>query len=442
MSAIIVDDVSKKFRLQTDRAHSIKELITRRDRNAGVDHFWALRDVGIEIPQGSMYALIGHNGSGKSTLLRCIAGIYRPTSGRVKVDGRISTLLELGAGFHPDLTGRENVYMNATILGMSKKQIDGVFDEIVEFAGIADFIDSPVKIYSSGMYVRLGFSVAIHVDPEILIIDEVIAVGDQEFQRRCFEHLYELRRKGVTIVVVTHGMDTVQSMCDRAAWLDHGVLQEEGPAAEVASHYLRRVNDKEQEDRALRAEKAATAGRGSEAFDEEASAEPDVSGSASGRSSSMGATVVRTPEPVSPVRVIDVTYRGADGEATHIARAGEPFSLDVHFESDEVLDNPVFGFVLHAVSGTHITGLNTKISGIETGQVSGRGVMSFSVPALTLNPGEYIVSVAITDHLIQHFYVDDFQKWQLAVREGDKLPAHGLIDLLGVWELSTGTDPA
>lgn len=436
MSAIIVDDLSKRFRLQTDRAHSIKELITRRDRNSGEDHFWALRNVGIEIPEGSMYALIGHNGSGKSTLLRCIAGIYRPTSGSVKVDGRISTLLELGAGFHPDLTGRENVYMNATILGMSRKQIDAVFDEIVEFAGIADFIDSPVKIYSSGMYVRLGFSVAIHVDPEILIIDEVIAVGDQEFQRRCFEHLYELRRKGVTIVVVTHGIDTVQSMCDRAAWLDHGVLQEEGPAAEVASHYLRRVNDNEQEERALRAEKAAEEGRGAEAFPGSESAGPEGSGSR--RSSPTSA--VSAPEPIAPVRVLDVTYRGADGEPIHIARAGEPFSLDVHFESDEVLDNPVFGFVLHAVSGTHITGLNTKISGIDTGQISGRGVMSFSVPTLTLNPGEYIVSVAITDSLIQHFYVDDFQKWQLAVREGDKLPAHGLIDLLGDWDLRPSSD--
>ena len=204
MSKIIVDGVSKRFRLQTDRAHSVKELITRRDRNSDVDHFWALRDVSLEVPEGSMYALIGHNGCGKSTLLRCIAGIYRPTEGNVKVDGRISTLLELGAGFHPDLTGRENVYMNATILGMGKKQIDGVFDEIVDFAGVGDFIDSPVKIYSSGMYVRLGFSVAVHVDPEILIIDEVIAVGDQEFQRRCFDHLYELRRSGLTIFVGSH----------------------------------------------------------------------------------------------------------------------------------------------------------------------------------------------------------------------------------------------
>jgi lipopolysaccharide transport system ATP-binding protein len=426
MSAIVVEGVSKKFRLHTDRAHSLKELITRRDRNAGIDQFYALDDVSIEIPEGSMYALVGHNGSGKSTLLRCIAGIYRPTTGSVKVQGRISTLLELGAGFHPDLTGRENVYMNATILGMSKKQIDRVFDDIVEFAGIGDFIDSPVKIYSSGMYVRLGFSVAIHVDPEILIIDEVIAVGDQEFQRRCYEHLYELRRRGVTIVVVTHGMDTVQSMCDQAAWLDHGVLQEEGPAPEIASHYLRRVNDKEAEDRVIRAQTT----------EDRAEARTQDAASLELRVSDHSFSAVPDRPAVSPVRVTDIRYRDDGGKELKIARSGEPFSIEVHFEADEPIDNPVFGLVLHSINGTHVTGINTKISGVETGQIEGAGAITFSIPTLTLNPGDFRVSVAITDQLIQHFYVDDFQKWELAVREGGEMPAHGLVDLLGTWILT------
>ena len=306
MSAIIVEGVSKRFRLQTDRAHSIKELVTRRDRNAGVDQFWALRDVSLEIPQGSMFALIGHNGSGKSTLLRCIAGIYRPTEGRVKVDGRISTLLELGAGFHPDLTGRENVYMNATILGMSRSQIDAVFDEIVEFAGIQDFIDSPVKIYSSGMYVRLGFSVAIHVDPEILIIDEVIAVGDEQFQRKCFDHLADLRRRGVTIVVVTHGMATVETMCDGAAWLDHGVLQMTGAAGDVASEYLKRVNEREAEDRAAAAEAAAATAPTSSPGDAEAWFGEDI-------------------------EIMDVYFTDAVGEVVATGTSGESLSVNVAF---------------------------------------------------------------------------------------------------------------
>ncbi|HNJ70273.1 MAG TPA: ABC transporter ATP-binding protein, partial [Microthrixaceae bacterium] len=189
MSQIVVDDVSKRFRLYTSRANSLKERFTAR-RFARYEDFWALRDVSLEIPPATTFGLIGHNGSGKSTLLRCIAGIYQPTSGTVSVDGRISALLELGAGFHPDLTGKENIYLNAAILGLSTKEIDAVFDDIVDFSGIAGFIDAPVKVYSSGMFVRLGFAVAVHVNPEILLIDEVVAVGDEEFQRRCFEHIH------------------------------------------------------------------------------------------------------------------------------------------------------------------------------------------------------------------------------------------------------------
>ena len=201
MSQIVVDDVSKRFRLYTSRANSLKERFTAR-RFARYEDFWALRDVSLEIPPATTFGLIGHNGSGKSTLLRCIAGIYQPTSGTVSVDGRISALLELGAGFHPDLTGKENIYLNAAILGLSTKEIDAVFDDIVDFSGIAGFIDAPVKVYSSGMFVRLGFAVAVHVNPEILLIDEVVAVGDEEFQRRCFEHIHSLRRSGVTIVLL------------------------------------------------------------------------------------------------------------------------------------------------------------------------------------------------------------------------------------------------
>jgi len=438
MSAIIVDDVSKKFRLQTDRAHSIKELITRRDRNSGVDHFWALRDVGIEIPEGSMYALIGHNGSGKSTLLRCIAGIYRPTSGSVKVDGRISTLLELGAGFHPDLTGRENVYMNATILGMSKKQIDGVFDEIVDFAGIADFIDSPVKIYSSGMYVRLGFSVAIHVDPEILIIDEVIAVGDQEFQRRCFEHLFELRRKGVTIVVVTHGMDTVQSMCDRAAWLDHGVLQSEGPAPAVASQYLRQVNEKEQEHREQVSARAAEAAE-AEAAAAATAAEDDTTAAVAEPERPV---VVVPPRPAEPITVTDVRFSTTDDDALQMAVTGEPLRIEIDYVATSPVEDPVFGLALHSGAGWYVTGVNTKISHFQVGTLQGKGTVVATMDPLLLNPGEYLISLGVTDSLIQHFYVDEFQKWELRVREGGELASHGLVDLPLTWtvEGSDGTD--
>ena len=412
MSAIVVEDVSKKFRLQTDRAHSVKELVTRRDRSAGTDQFWALRDVSLEIPEGSMYALIGHNGCGKSTLLRCIAGIYQPTEGQVKVDGRISTLLELGAGFHPDLTGRENVYMNATILGMGRKQIDRVFDEIVEFAGIQDFIDSPVKIYSSGMYVRLGFSVAVHVDPEILIIDEVIAVGDEEFQRRCFDYLYDLRKKGVTVVVVTHGMDTVETMCDRAAWLDHGELQLEGPAAEVAGAYLDRVNAKERQERAdLRIAGAKDKGL---KLDYEWTREAGFG---------------------EEMEIRSVTLLGPDGHPVSTAEPATPLTLRVEYLAHRPVKNPVFGYGIHTEAGVHVTGSNTKLDGVETGTVEGPGSISFEMDRLPLLPGKYEFTVGINDQWVQHVFDRHVRRYVLTVHRGAEQIGAGLVGIKGTWSM-------
>jgi ABC-2 type transport system ATP-binding protein/lipopolysaccharide transport system ATP-binding protein len=405
VSAIAVDGVSKRFRLQSDRAHSIKELVTRRDRSLDADAFWALRDVSLEIPEGSMYALVGHNGSGKSTLLRCIAGIYRPTSGSVRVEGRISTLLELGAGFHPDLTGRENVYMNATILGMSKRQIDASFDDIVEFAGVEDFIDSPVKIYSSGMYVRLGFSVAVHVDPEILIVDEVIAVGDAEFQRKCYDYLYDLRRRGVTIVVVTHSTGTVESMCDGAAWLDHGRLQMVGTGPEVAAAYMEQVNEAEREAR-----------------DQAHVSE----GSATGRADAVDAGVV-----ITGVDILD-----PEGRSTSTVVHHDACTIRIGYRAAVPVERPVFGIAVHSVSGVHLTGTNTRIGGAETGVIDGDGHVDFTIDEVPLTPGDYELTVAINDEFVQHTFDRRDRAWRLAVREGGRMAPEGLVDLRGRWSTS------
>jgi len=239
--AIEVQDVSKRFRLYTDRAGSIKQLFTNFGRPKYED-FWAVRGVTLNVDEGSVAGLIGHNGCGKSTLLRMMAGIHFPTTGTVATRGRISALLELGAGFHPELTGRENVYLNASILGLSRKQTDRIFDRIVDFSGLAPFIDSPVKHYSSGMYVRLGFSVAVHVEPQILLVDEVIAVGDEDFQRRCLDHLAGLKAAGVTIVLVSHSLGVVGDLCDQVTWMDHGVIRESGDPFPVIASYLHEVN--------------------------------------------------------------------------------------------------------------------------------------------------------------------------------------------------------
>ena len=253
MKAIEVQDVSKRFRLYKDRPSSVKQLFTKFGR-PNYEDFWAVKNVSLDVDEGSVAGLIGHNGCGKSTLLRMMAGIHFPTSGTVTTRGRISALLELGAGFHPDLTGRENVYLNASILGLSRKQTDLILERIVDFSGLAPFIDSPVKHYSSGMYVRLGFAVAVHVDPKVLLVDEVIAVGDEDFQRRCLDHIAGLKADGVTIVIVSHGLGVIGDLCDQVTWMDHGVVRDSGEPSSVIANYLRGVNAGEAERLRLEAE--------------------------------------------------------------------------------------------------------------------------------------------------------------------------------------------
>ena len=229
--AIEVDHISKRFRLYRERPSSLKaRLISSRSR---AEEFWALRDVAFEVRQGESLGLIGHNGSGKTTLLKVIAGILRPTEGIVRSRGRLAALLELGAGFHPELTGRENVYLNASFLGLTRRDTDRVYDDIVAFAEIENFMDNQVKFYSSGMLVRLGFAVAVHVDPEILLVDEVLAVGDESFQAKCLGRIRSFQAEGRTIVLVTHALDTVRQVCDRAVMLDHGELYAKGAPLDV-----------------------------------------------------------------------------------------------------------------------------------------------------------------------------------------------------------------
>lgn len=239
-AAISVEAVSKRFRLELNRPASLKEAILRFGRRE-VRDFWVLRDISLQVRAGSFFGLIGHNGSGKSTLLRLIAGIHRPTSGEIRTSGRLSALLELGSGFHPDLTGRENVFLNGAMLGLSRRQMSAAMDEIVDFSGIGDQIDAPVKIYSSGMYVRLGFAVAVKVDPQILLVDEVIAVGDEQFQQKCLHHMERLRAAGTTVLVVSHDSALVRRLCDSAAWLDHGRLLLKGDPDTVVGAYLEHV---------------------------------------------------------------------------------------------------------------------------------------------------------------------------------------------------------
>jgi ABC-type polysaccharide/polyol phosphate transport system ATPase subunit len=398
-NAITVRNVSKKFRLYNDRNQSLKATISR-GRRARYEDFQALDDVSLEIEQGTTYGLIGENGSGKSTLLKCMARILRPEQGSIEVVGKVSALLELGAGFHPELSGRENVYLNAAILGLSGKEVTRKFDDIVEFAGLEQFIDSPVKNYSSGMYVRLGFSVAINVDPDVLLVDEVLAVGDEQFQRRCNEKFSELRERGKTIVVVSHGMSAMRTICDRVAWLEHGVLQQVGDAGEVIDSYIAEVQTDRQE-----------------------VADDDGLGARWGS----GEAVIEQVELV-----------GTGARPTTRVNTGDPVTVRIHFDAHEPVERPVFGFAIFTLEGQLITGPNTREAGLECDRIDGKGVVELTIPRMMLLPGTYDISVSLYDHAITHPY--DFRQKVLRFDVEVGTPHEtfgGIVSLDGRWSVTS-----
>jgi ABC-2 type transport system ATP-binding protein/lipopolysaccharide transport system ATP-binding protein len=395
--AIRAENLSKRFWLYGERHTSLKQRVVRGKLPKGRE-FWALRDASFEIERGSTFGLMGQNGSGKSTTLKVLAGIYRPTSGSVVVDGRVSALLELGAGFHGDLTGRENIRLNGAILGLSGKQITSAMDQILDFAGIGEFIDLPVKIYSSGMFVRLAFAVAVSLDPEILMVDEVIAVGDEEFQRKCFDHLFDLRKRGTTIVLVTHSLGLIRDMCDQAMWLEHGQIRGLGPAVEVADAYIADVNERE-----VQAHQVTSA-----------------EASPSGESKRLGS---------GEVRITSLEFLDGDGKPSPVLLAGAPCTIRMHYSSQEQISHVIFGLGFLHESGANVSGPNSGRRGswaIEAGS----GYVDFVVEELLLQPGTYQVSTAIVDRGHTFDYAD--REFDLRVRgRGDQEP--GLTRMPGTW---------
>jgi ABC-type polysaccharide/polyol phosphate transport system ATPase subunit len=389
--AIEVADVAKRFRLVHERNSTLKATVFNGFRRTVHEEFWALNGVSFDVQEGQTYGLIGHNGSGKSTLLKCMARIYQPTRGSITTRGRMSALLELGAGFHPELSGRENVYLNGSILGMTKREVDQRFDEIVDFAGLEQFIDTPVKNYSSGMFVRLGFSVAITVEPEILLVDEVLAVGDESFQQRCLEKFADLRESGRTVVIVSHSLDTVRNMCDRAAWLDHGSLLKEGDAHEVVSAYLEAVRD----DR-----------RAHEHVDP-AAPEDEATG---------GWTIG------------DVSFLDEAGAETDVVRSGA--SLTVRAEIEVPHDERIaLGLGLYRTDGVHVAGPHTRFT------VTGPSVqvVEYRIPRLPLTEGTYDLRVRVLDEHLQRTHAVRQRAARLDVTPAGDGDIRGLVALAGTW---------
>ncbi|HET9058666.1 MAG TPA: ABC transporter ATP-binding protein [Acidimicrobiales bacterium] len=390
---VVADHVSKKYRLYRERNASIKAAVMRGGR-AKVDVFWALDDVSLEVSEGSTTGLIGANGSGKSTMLKCLAKILRPDKGAVSTTGKMSALLELGAGFHPELTGRENVFLNGAILGLKQKELVARFDDIVDFAGIGQFIDEPVKNYSSGMYVRLGFSVAINVQPDILLVDEVLAVGDEAFQRKCLERFTELKRNGKTVIIVSHSMQSVVNMCDHAIWFQKGHKMADGEPKEVVEAYT-----------------------GSIVLDEHRPAEKgDRWGSGEAR--------------IERVELLD----GEGREITRI-KTGDPLTFRLSYAASEPIEQPVFSVSVQTLQGVVVTNPTTREAEKMPEKIDGSGRVELRLPRFPLQPGTYDVTVSLTDFTMAHPYDVRRNVVRLDVDRKGPVEPGGLVALGGKWEI-------
>lgn len=390
-----VDHVTKTFRLHHDKPSSLKQLLTG-GRRARYEEFTALRDVDFEVYEGEVFGVIGQNGSGKSTLLKCMAGILQPTKGSVHVNRRMSALLELGAGFHPELSGRDNVFLNAAILGMSRTEIARRFDDIVEFSGLQSFIDSPVKTYSSGMYVRLAFAVAINVDPRLLIVDEILAVGDVTFQQRCLEKFVEFRAEGRTIVLVTHDLTSVKNMCDRAIWLRHGEMTGSGDPSDLVDDYTEQMlgENIRRDDGSIRR------------------------GSGEARNLTVEMFVGSNPSPVKR------------------CRTGDDVRLRLHYRADKRIPRPVFGIAIESVGGAVVTSPCARDVGLVPDSADGEGYVDIELKSFPLLPGTYDIHTSITDFNRAHIYDHVQTHLRIDVMTGTRFETGGVVTLHPSWTIS------
>ena len=385
--AIRVEGVSKLYRRLAPGAQwkTLKSALVDGTMTGGLDPskaIAALADVDFTVARGEAFGVIGGNGSGKSTLLKLIAGILRPTSGSVVVDGRVAALIELGAGFHPEISGRENVYVNGAILGLTRREIDRRLDSIVAFSGLADFIDEPVKNYSSGMYVRLGFAVAVHTDPDVLLVDEVLAVGDEAFGHKCLRRIEELLAAGKTLLFVSHSLDLVEGLCDRVLWLDDGRPRLLGEPRRVVDAYRQAVA--EEEGREHHEEKDERARQ--EAARQEAAAEGDGVDGDGRRERRWGSR---------EAEIVAARVRGTDGEERYHLASGEPAVFEIDVAAASPLDDFVFGLRVSTPRGLEVWGTNTHLAGLEAIELAGRATVRVVCPALRLAPGEYYLDVAV-----------------------------------------------
>jgi ABC-type polysaccharide/polyol phosphate transport system ATPase subunit len=411
MNAVEIKDICKKFKVYHNRESHLKYAVLNilKGKKARLSsEFWALKDINIEIEKGKTIGFIGRNGSGKSTLLKLMSQILYPDRGTIETHGKISTLIELGAGFHPELTGRENVYINASILGLSRTGVNQKFKEIVHFSGLESFIDNPVKTYSSGMYVRLGFSVAINIDPDILLVDEVLAVGDESFQKKCIKKIHELKKAEKTIVFVSHDLASVEELCDEVFLLHNGRLIKQGKPIDVISEYHRLL----------------MGGSDLQVREEENIQDTAMVSNGKNRWGS------------KEVEITGVNFLDKNGKETDFITTGEAFRVRINYHAHSKIEQPVFGIAIYSDSGIHITGPNTKKEGFVIESIEGKGFVQYEVDSLPLMPGTYLFSAAIYDLSGRHPYDHWEQYWKFNVQESKTVThRYGLISMPSKWKL-------
>jgi len=369
--AIHVEHLTKQFRLgtlkhETMLREALISVFTLRRQRREVTTILALNDLSFSVNEGEVLGIIGRNGAGKSTLLKVLSKITYPTSGRVRVRGRVASLIEVGTGFHDELTGRENIYLNGSILGMRKREIDARIDQIIDFAGVEKFVDTPIKRYSSGMRLRLGFAVAAHMDPDVLFVDEVLAVGDADFQKKCLNAMDDMRTGGRTVLFVSHNMSAIENLCPRTIWIDAGKLHKDGPSDDVIASYLR-------------------------TFSEAQRAGYDLVG-VDGR----GGT--------GAVRFTRVDFLDEKGAPTPIFRCGEPLHARFHYRAEERIKDPHFGMTIHSDMGTRVATISTWHAGYYIPTLeAGEGTIDLRIDDLFLLPNRYYLSLWISSTATQWY---------------------------------------
>ncbi len=414
-TAIKVEGVSKRYKLFIDKARTLKESVLFWQRKR-YQELQALENINLEIKQGSTVGLIGRNGSGKSTLLKLLSRIIYPDTGTVTINGKVSTLLELGAGFHPDFTGRENIYLNASILGLTRSEVEERIDDIIAFAELEEFIDNPVRNYSTGMYMRLGFAVAINVDPDILLVDEVLAVGDAAFQSKCQEKIDNFRARGKTIVLVTHDTSQAESLCDYLVWLDNGKIKAKGNPHDVAGAYLDRLS-KLEEDAALIAHEKDEESKALQEKREKSNNNSNVNENERHEDDINKRTPEQMPDKMKPerwgngaVKIVNVKLFDMAGNEKYVFQCGESAQIAINYEMKQETKDLIFGIGIFRSDGLQCYGTNTYVDQCQHESYPRKGVVKVTIDKLNLLHGKYFLDVAAHskqglpyDYLTRHY---------------------------------------